>query len=151
MGRKLKNSDRGTAKFIRIRDEKLWEVIDRLAVLDKYKSNFNKLINDALDYGLPKLYAAEFGLTEQEQDETPKPQPIESDIIGDSLLKLIRLVREVIVNENINKSIVCSLFQLRELELKGTVAGKQLSKGHFQETPDFLSDYEIRELKKLRD
>jgi hypothetical protein len=151
MGRKLKNSDRGTAKFIRIRDEKLWEVIDRLAVLDKYKSNFNKLINDALDYGLPKLYAAEFGLPEQERDETPKPQPIGSDIIGDSLLKLIRLVREVIVNENINKSIVCSLFQLRELELKDTAAGKQFSKGYFQETPDFLSDYEIRELKKLRD
>jgi hypothetical protein len=151
MGRKLKNSDRGTAKFIRIRDEKLWEVIDRLAVLDKYKSNFNKLINDALDYGLPKLCAAEFGLPEQEQDEMPKSQSIESDVIGDSLLKLIRLVREVIVNENINKSIACSLFQVRELELEGTVAGKQFSKGYFQETPDFLSDYEIRELKKLRD
>ena len=149
MGRKLKNSDRGTAKFIRIRDEKMWEVIDKLSALDKFKSNFNKLINDALDYGLPRMYAAEFGIPEQE--EMPKPQVNESDIVGDNFLKIIRLLREVIINENINKSLLCSLFQVRELELEGTVAGKQFAKGYFQETPNFLSDYEIRELKKLRD
>ncbi|MDR1939645.1 MAG: hypothetical protein LBQ40_02475 [Clostridiales bacterium] len=149
MGRKLKNSDRGTAKFIRIRNEKMWEVIDRLSALDKYKSNFNKLVNDALMYGLPKLYAAEFGISEQE--ETPKPEQSGGDIVGDSFLKIVRLLREVIINENINKSIVCSLFQVKELELEGTAEGKQFGKGYFQEAPDFLSDYEIRELRKLRD
>ena len=149
MGRKLKNSDRGTAKFIRIRDKKMWEVIDKLTALDKFKNNFNKLINDALDYGLPRLYAAEFGI--HEQDEMPKLQADESDIAGDNFLKIIRLLREVIINENINKSLICSLFQIKSMELGESAVGKQFSKGYLQDTPDCLSDYEIRELKKLRD
>jgi hypothetical protein len=116
--------------------------------LPTYEKSFNKVINAALYYGLPKLYAAEFGISEQE--ETPKPEQSANDIIGDSFLKIVRLLREIIVNENINKSILCSLFQVKELELEGTAVGKQFGKGYFQETPDFLSDYEIRELRRLR-
>lgn len=149
MGRKLKNSDRGTAKFIRIREDGKWDLIDKLSALDKFKSNFNKLINDALDYGLPKLYAAEFGEPEETVIiETTPPRKTDD---GEMLLKIVRLLREVIVNENISKSLICSLFQIKSKELGETAIGKQFLKGYYQDTPDFLSDYEIRELKKLRD
>jgi hypothetical protein len=69
--------------------------------LPTYEKSFNKVVNDALMYGLPKLYAAEFGIPEQE--EAPKPEQSGRDIGGDSFLKIVRLLREVIINENINK------------------------------------------------
>lgn len=152
MGRKLKNGDRATAKFIRISDENKWELIDELFTLDKFKSNFNKLINDALGYGLPKLYEAEFGKTEEVNViDTATPQKTDNTDDGEILLTIVRLLREVIINENVNKSLVGSLFRLKEIELDGTMIGKQFSNGHFQNTPDCLVKYEITELKKLRD
>ena len=51
-------------RYIRIADEEKWEIIDHLATLEKYKKSFNKIINDALDYGLPMLEQVEFGEVE---------------------------------------------------------------------------------------
>ena len=149
MGRKSTQPDKRARRYIRIEDESKWEVIDKLSALDEYKNSFNKLINAALVYGLPKLYAAEFG--ETEEDDIAKPKPKEQDITGEHLLQIIRLLREVVINETINKSLVCSLFQIKSMELGESAVGKQFSKGHFQDTPDCMSNYEIRELKKLRD
>ena len=57
----VKNTDKKTRKFISIPDMEKWELIDKLAELPKYEKSFNKIINDALDYGLPLLIKAEFG------------------------------------------------------------------------------------------
>ena len=57
----VKNTDKKTRKFISIPDMEKWELIDKLAELPKYEKSFNKIINDALDYGLPLLIKAEYG------------------------------------------------------------------------------------------
>jgi hypothetical protein len=147
MGRKSTQLDKRERRYIRIEDRNLWEIIDRLATLDKYKNSFNRLINNALIYGLPKLYEAEFGKSEEELTFSEQTESKDADEI---ILTIVRLLREVIINEHINKSLICSLFRLREIELEGTTKGLQLSSGHFQNTPDCLVKYEITELKKLR-
>lgn len=145
-----RNTDRNVRKFITIADTNLWEQIERIMALPSYEKSFNKVINSALMYGLPKLCEAEFGKVEDFEiiDLNLPPQQKDNDEI---FLKIVRLLREVIINEHVNKSLICSLFQLREIELEGTSIGKRFSDGHFQNTPDCLVKYEITELKKLRD
>lgn len=146
-----RNNDKNVRKFITITDTGLWEKIDLLMTLPRYSKSFNKVINNALDYGLPKLCSIELGIIEETEDVATQPKDAESETAPEYYLKIVRLLREVVLNVNINKSLLSSLFKLRELELKDTVLGRQLSKGQFQETPDCLSDYEIGELRKLRD
>ena len=55
----VKNTDKKTRKFISIPDMEKWALIDKLVELPKYEKSFNKIINDALDYGLPMLIKAE--------------------------------------------------------------------------------------------
>ena len=148
MGRKKTITDRGARQYIRIADVGLWEQIGKLSALDEYKNSFNKIINEALSYGLSKLHDEKFGKAEE---ENPQPQQTIWVHEEEYYLKIVRLLREVIINETVNKSLICSLFNLRELEIRDTAVGTQLSKGYFQDTPDFLLNYEIRELKKLRD
>ena len=50
-----------------------------------------------------------------------------------------------------NKSILCSLYNERARALnKESVSGKKFAEGRYAETPDYLSDYEIRSLRSLR-
>ena len=76
--RGTRNTDRSVRKFITIKDELKWEYIDRIMQLDRYKKSFNKVVNDALDYGLPQLLKAEYGEIEEEKitpDLTPSTSP----------------------------------------------------------------------------
>lgn len=146
-----RNSDRKTRKFITIADTNLWEQIERIMTLPTYEKSFNKVINSALVYGLPKLCAVEFGETEEVNVIDTATREADNKDNDEIFLTIVRLLREVIINENINKSLICSLFRLREIELGNSAVGKQFSNGHFQDTPDCLAKYEITELKKLRD
>ena len=56
-------------RYIRIRDQTLWEKIDRIMEEEKYKKSFNKVINDALYFGLDELMRHLF-----EREETIKEQ-----------------------------------------------------------------------------
>lgn len=64
-----RNTDRNVRKFITITDELKWEYIDRIMQRGEYKKSFNKVINDALDYGLPELLKVSYG--EIEEDGLP--------------------------------------------------------------------------------
>ena len=59
-----RNTDRSVRKFITIRDTELWEKIDRIMEEKKYSKSFNKVINDALYYGLDELMRHLFELEE---------------------------------------------------------------------------------------
>ena len=121
----VKNTDKKTRKFISIPDMEKWELIDKLAELPKYEKSFNKIINDALDYGLPLLIKAEFGDIKDndgyKMEEPPMDEPkkeVETYYRLDELLEeLIGLVEEVILNATINKSLLCSLFNQKVQEL----------------------------------
>lgn len=145
-----RNTDRNTRKFITIQDELKWVQIDRLMTLPQYQKTFNRVINDALDYGLPELIKAEFGEVsnlENRDYESGKASQKEVEFYGE----VIRLLGEIIINATINKSILSSLFEARRLELNGkAVSGTAFGNGGFQDTPEFIEEYELRSLKELR-
>ena len=133
-------------RYIRITDLNLWDLIDKLMTLDEYSSSFNKVINHALFIGLPLLVQNHFG-TEDEAQEEPANSIFEEDYV----VQMIRLLKEIILNETINKSILCSLFNLKaQDESLGLKTKEKLEKGGFRDTPEYLSIYEIKGLKDLR-
>ena len=158
----VKNTDKKTRKFISIPDMEKWELIDKLAELPKYEKSFNKIINDALDYGLPLLIKAEFGDIKDndgyKMEEPPMEEPqkeVETYYRLDELLEeLIGLVEEVILNATINKSLLCSLFNQKVQELsEGGFLGRSFKSGDMRDTPEYLETYErraIREINKRR-
>lgn len=141
----------GVEKHIRITDEETNRQIDRVLELPEYKS-FNQVVNDALFYGLPLLCEKLFGeavLTE----ETAPPSQRQSfgGLDEKSFNVLVRLMKETVLNVTINKSILSSLFHGKCLEYKGCkVDAENFENGVISDTPDYLNDYEISGLKKMR-
>ena len=154
----VKNTDKKTRKFISIPDMEKWELIDKLAELPKYEKSFNKIINDALDYGLPLLIKAEFGDIKDDDgykmEEPPMEEPqkeVETYYRLDELLEeLIGLVEEVILNATINKSLLCSLFNQKVQELsEGGFLGRSFKSGDMRDTPEYLETYERRAIREI--
>ena len=150
MGRKGTITDKRERRYIRITDAGKWELLDKLSALDKYHNSFNQLINDALDYGLPLLIKAEFGDIEGEAEESVGAVRHSKDEEFYGLV--IRLMKEIIMNANINKALLSSLFEAKSLELKHqSVNATAFDSGCFQDLPQFAEDYELRTLKSLRE
>lgn len=154
----VKNTDKKTRKFISIPDMEKWELIDKLAELPKYEKSFNKIINDALDYGLPLLIKAEYGDIKDndgyKMEEPPMDEPqkeVETYYRLDELLEeLIGLVEEVILNATINKSLLCSLFNQKVQELsEGGFLGRSFKSGDMRDTPEYLETYERRAIREI--
>lgn len=154
----VKNTDKKTRKFISIPDMEKWELIDKLAELPKYEKSFNKIINDALDYGLPLLIKAEYGDIKDndgyKMEEPPMEEPqkeVETYYRLDELLEeLIGLVEEVILNATINKSLLCSLFNQKVQELsEGGFLGRSFKSGDMRDTPEYLETYERRAIREI--
>ena len=145
-----RNTDKNVRKFITIRDEDKWKQIEKLMALPQYKNTFNKVINDALDYGLPLLIKAEFGDIEDEEAENDRlpAHGKDEEFYG----QVVRLMREMIMNANINKALLSSLFEAKNMELQHRpVSPTAFETGCYQDLPKFAEDYELRTLKSLRE
>ena len=143
--------------YIRITETEFWETIDELTTLPKYAKSFNRLINDALFYGLPILRKKELRTVEDEVAEKRAGEHIkefsESKKETEEELNgiIVQLLRENVLNITIVKSMLSSLFNAKELEYSGySVSGKKFRQGVFSDTPEYLESYENRGLKKLR-
>ena len=164
MEEKNKTIDKRARRYIRILDQDKWAEIDKLMAKQKYQNSFNQLINDALDYGLPLLVKAEFGKIKDVVDEYSMDEPTkekertlgaENYQQSDELLNnLMILMEEVVLNATINKSLLCSLFNTKNRELKGIpTRSENFENGAFRDTPEYLESYEkrtIREINKRR-
>ena len=75
-----RNTDRSVRKFITIRDTELWEKIDKIMEEPKYAKSFNKVINDALYFGLDELMRHLFEPEETVEDvgKTEEAEPEET-------------------------------------------------------------------------
>ncbi len=139
----------GIQKHIRITDMELNGQIDEIMQLPEYKSH-NKVINDALFYGLPILHEKLFGegVPQEEREELKcgKAGSKEEEFYA----LIVRLLRETVLNVTINKSILSSLFNAKMLERKGLPVQSDFDSGLLADTPDYLNDYEIEGIKKLR-
>jgi len=144
-----RNTNKNTRKFISIPDEKKWEQIERIMSLPQYEKSFNRVINNALDYGLPLLIKAEFGEIDEEAEEKiySTVHSKDEEFYG----QVVRLFKEMIMNQVITKAIVSSLFEAKSLELKHKpVNAEAFVTGCFQDTPQFAEDYEMRTLRELK-
>ena len=157
MGRKLKDKGHCPSIYFQLFDESKWEMIDRLMTLPKYEKSRTALINNALDYGLPKLVEQEFGevrLTEEPQEEqtynVPMTPTVVQTIDDESIVEIVRLLNEIVINTSITKSIASGMFNEKIEELKKDPAlAERMKKGLFNSTPDCLFAKEIRMLKEM--
>ena len=140
----------GIEKHVRITDTGLSDQIYRLMELPEYKS-FNKVVNDALFYGLPKLTESIFGEVKLDE-QPPRKEPLHFLYFDEKQFAIIvRLLKETVLNVTINKSILSTLYHVKDFELDGLKVDKRMFEdGLMSDTPDYLTDYEIRGLKSLR-
>ena len=109
-----KVTDKRLRRDIRIPDMDMWAKIDRIMEEPQYAKSFNKVINAALYYGLDKLMRRLF-----ETEETVESAQVADkeyirrvDGVNETyFLEIARLLKDVIVNVTINKSLLSSLFK----------------------------------------
>ena len=66
-------------------------------------------------------------------------------------MEVVKLLKEVIINATINKSLLSSLYHAQEAALNRKVlSGTKFTEGRYSETPEYLADYEIQGLRELR-
>ena len=149
---KKKETEKSIDRHVRITDISLLEQFDEIMQLPGYQS-FNKVLNEALFYGLPVLHDKLFGKVDL-PPETPSVRfkPTQEEKLDNEVMQnVIRLLKEIVLNEVINKSTLSSIFHATVLELNGEkVSGKKFEQGAYSNTPEYLEGYELRGLKSLR-
>lgn len=141
----------GIQKHIRITDNGITEQINRVMELPEYKS-FNQVMNDALFYGLPILCEKLFGeVTLSEETAPPSQRQNFGGLDEKSFNVIVKLLKETVLNATINKSILSSLFHdLGRINKALNINSELYEQGLMSDTPDYLHDYEISGLKKMR-
>ncbi len=142
-------TDKRARRYITITDRGAWEYIDKIMMHPDYGKSFNKVINSALLFGLPELYKRLFDTVEIDGEEQTVSVPNEYNENA-FYFQLIRLMKEMLANEVITKSVVCSLFNERaEVLDRNASDAYSLKKGFYQDTPEYLVNEEIRMLKDV--
>lgn len=141
----------GIQKHIRITDGDITAQIERVMELPEYKS-FSKVVNDALFYGLPILCEKLFGEVSLSEEVAPPSQRKQAEGIDEkSFNVLVKLLKETVLNVTINKSILSSVFHdLVRINKVLDLDNELYEQGLISDTPDYLYDYEVEGLKKMR-
>ena len=140
----------GIEKHIRITDSDLTDKINRL-MTDAQYGNFNKIVNDALFYGLPILMEKICGGTVTEEERTALTSPQQNGSKEEKFYAVaVRLLKETVLNVTINKSILSSLYNLKSREIEKTKNAKPFDSGLMSDTPEYLERYEAEGIRNLR-
>lgn len=125
-------------------------MIDEISTYGGYNS-FNKIINDALFYGLPILLDKVGGgmVTEEERNSLIQPRT-NGSTQEEFYATLTRLLRETVLNVTINKSILSSLFNFISEKHSDEEIIKKLNSGLLADTPEYLEQFEAEGIKNLR-
>ena len=147
---KEKHQKIGVQRHIRIADSEMIEQIERLTKFPGYESA-NKVINEALFYGMPILYEKLTGgmVTEEEKENLVAPRKSGSTD-EEFYATLTRLLRETVLNVTINKSILSSLFNFISEKHSDEEIIKKLNSGLLADTPEYLEQFEAEGIKNLR-
>ena len=149
MGRRGVPKDQRERRYIRIGDYNMWELIDEIAQADKYKKSFNRIINDALIFGLPLLRDSLCGKVGSVEEMTEVREKKEAERANG---QIVSLLREIVLSQTLEKSMVASLFNAKAIECGGGRAkAKEFACGELSNTPSYLENLELRELAKLRE
>ena len=127
------------------------EQIERLTKLPGYESA-NKVINEAIFYGMPILYEKLTGgmVTEEERENLVAPK--ESGSTDEEFYAtLTRLLSETVLNVAINKSILSSLYNfISDKYLGEQCIIQKFNNGLLADTPEYLEQFEAEGIKNLR-
>ena len=141
----------GVQRHIRIADSEMNEQIDRLTKQPGYESA-NKVINEALFYGLPILAEKICGETVTQEERVALTMLRKSGSKEENFYAVVvQLLREIVLNVTINKSILSSLYNEKSETLAGNRdRAKRFDNGLMGDTPAYLERYEAEGIKKLR-
>ena len=141
----------GVQRHIRIADSELNAEIERLMKQPGYESA-NKVINDALYYGLPILTEKIFGGAVTEEERLALSKPRESGSKEEEFYAVAtRLLKETALNAAINKSILSSLYNfVSDVIDPHTKEAKNLNSGLMSDTPEYLEQFEAEGIRNLR-
>ena len=141
----------GVQRHIRIADSELNAEIERLMQQPGYESA-NKVINDALYYGLPILTEKIFGGAVTEEERLALSKPRESGRKEEEFYAVAtRLLKETALNAAINKSILSSLYNfVSDVIDPHTKEAKNLNSGLMSDTPEYLEQFEAEGIRNLR-
>lgn len=134
-------------RYITITDESIWETIDVIQNHPDYAKSFNKVINDALYYGLPELEKRLNGSVSLKEPETDKLSQVLTPE-SDYYFQLVSLMKEIVANQLTLKKLSCSEFNLLGIWADGTRTGESFKKGLLRDTPDFIVKEETRLLRE---
>ena len=104
-------TDRRARRYITITDDAMWEYIDKIMTHPDYDKSFNKVINDALYYGLPELEKRLNGSVSLKEPETDKLSQVPTPE-SDYYFQIVSLMKEIIANQLTLKKLSCSEFNL---------------------------------------
>lgn len=141
----------GVQRHIRIADSEMNEQIDRLTNQPGYESA-NKVINEALFYGLPILAEKICGDAVTPEERAALTTPRKSGSREEKFYAVVvQLLREAVLNVTINKSILSSLYHEKSEEIaKDRERANRFDSGLMSDTPEYLERYEAEGIKKLR-
>ena len=141
----------GVQRHIRIVDSEMNEQIDRLTNQPGYESA-NKVINEALFYGLPILAEKIGGDAVTQEERTALTTPQKNGSREEKFYAVVvQLLREAVLNVTINKSILSSLYHEKSEEIaKDRDRANRFDSGLMSDTPEYLERYEAEGIKKLR-
>ena len=141
----------GVQRHIRIADSEMNEQIDRLTNQPGYESA-NKVINEALFYGLPILAEKIGGDAVTQEERAALTTPRKSGSREEKFYAVVvQLLREAVLNVTINKSILSSLYHEKSEEIaKDRDRANRFDSGLMSDTPEYLERYEAEGIKKLR-
>ena len=141
----------GVQRHIRIADSEMNEQIDRLTNQPGYESA-NKVINEALFYGLPILAEKICGDAVTQEERVALTMPRKSGSREEKFYAVVvQLLREAVLNVTINKSILSSLYNEKSEEIaKDRDRANRFDSGLMSDTPQYLERYEAEGIKKLR-
>ena len=138
-------------RHIRIADSEMIEQIERLTKLPGYESA-NKVINEALFYGMPVLCEKLLGGAVTEEEKETLIAPRKSGSTDEEFYAVAtRLLKETVLNVAINKSILSSIYNfLSEKYASDRDLIKDFNTGLLADTPEYLVSFEAEGIKKLR-
>ena len=151
---KRKEVEKSVDRHIRIWDMESLKQIDKIMEYPEYKS-FSKVINDALFIALPIMLNRLEGKKEvalsNEHAEPYKHIP-QAQIMSDEASEIvIKLLRETVMNVVINKSILSSLYHaIGSLNSQCGISNELYEQGLMSDTPEYLEDFELQQMKKLK-
>lgn len=144
-----------TRQYINVKDVELLKYIEQIL---PYYTSFNKLLNDALRYGLPLLLEEKTGkeitLVEEPKamrgSQNATMMKYDGTTLDTRIDEGIRLLSEIAMTTTLNKFMLCGLYnaKVNDLEPKATIV-ERLKKGIYNRMPNCLFETEMEMLKKL--